>query len=123
MAVARNGVKIVEKALEKGFASKGAKVTFFTEKSDYKDFIRMFVISDFFRRKSDKERLGDIFSMLEENGAKDEIAKISLCIAMTNREYDREFGKYTWLGRLGDVYHEMKRKPRVARLSRAGSRS
>ena len=123
MAVARNGIEIVEKALEKGFASKGAKVFFFTEKSDYKDFIRMFVISDFFRSKSDKERLGEIFTMLEENGAKDAIAKISLCVAMTNREYDREFGKNTWLGRLGHVYHEMKRKPRVARLSRVRSRS
>jgi hypothetical protein len=46
--------------------------------------------------------------MLEENGAKDAIAKISLCVAMTNREYDREFGKDTRLGRLGDVYHEAK---------------
>jgi len=123
MAVARNGIKIVEKALEKGFASKGAKVSFFTEKSDYKDFIRMFVISDFFRSKTDKERLGEIFSMLEEYGAKDAIAKISLCVAMTTREYAREFGKYTWLGRLGDVYHDMKRKPRVGRLNRVHIRS
>ena len=114
--MAKNGIKIVEKALEKGFASKGD--FFFTEKSDYKDFIRMFVISDSFRRKTNKERLGEIFSVLEENGAKDAIAKISLCLAMTNREYEREFGKDTWLGRLGDVYHEMKRKPRLARLSR-----
>ena len=122
MALARNGIKIVEKALEKGFASKGAKVSFFTEKSDYKDFIRMFVISDFFRSKTDKERLGEIFSILEENGAKDAIAKISLCVAMTRREYDREFGKYTWLGRLGDV-HELKRKHKVGRLSRVHIRS
>jgi hypothetical protein len=118
MAVAKDGIKIVEEALKKGFASKGAKVFFFTEESDYKDFIRIFVISDFFRGKTDKERLGEIFSVLEENGAKDAIAKISLCVAMTNSEYNREFGKHTWLGRLGDVYHEMKRKPRVARLSR-----
>ncbi len=116
--MAKDAIKVVEKALEKGFASKGARVSFFTEKSDYKNFIRMFVISDFFRNKTDKERLGEIFSMLEENGAKGAIAKISLCIAMTNREYNREFGKYTWLGRLGEVYHEMKRKPRVSRLSR-----
>ncbi len=120
--MAKDGIKVVEKALEKGFASKGAKVYFFTEKSDYKDFIRMFVISDFFRSKSDKERLGEIFSILEENGAKDAIAKISLCVAMTNREYNREFGKYTWLGRVGDVYHDMKRKPRVSRLSRIRGR-
>ena len=119
----RNGIKIVENALKKGFDSKGANVSLFAEESDYKDFIRMFVISDFFRRKTNKERLGEIFSMLEENGAKEAIAKISLCVAMTNREYDREFGKYTWLGRVGDVYHEMKRKPRVARLSRVHRRS
>jgi len=123
MAVAGNGIKTVEKALKKGFAARGAKVFFFTEKSDYKDFIRMFVISDFFRRKSNKERLGKVFEILEENGAKDAIAKISLCVAMTKREYDREFGRHTWLGRLGDVYHEMKRKPRVARLSTVHSRS
>ena len=120
--MAKNGTKIVERALEKGFAARGAKVSFFTEKSDYKDFIRMFVISDFFRRKSDKERLGKVFEILEENGAKDEIAKISLCVAVTNREYNREFGKYTWLGRLGDVFHEMKRKPRLRRLSTIHSR-
>ncbi len=121
--MAKNGIRIVEKALKKGFDSKGAEVYFVTEKSGYKDFIRMFVVSDSFRRKTNKERLGEIFSMLEENGAKDAIAKISLCIAMTSREYNREFGEDTWLGRLGDVYHEMKRKPRVVRLSRVHSRS
>ncbi len=121
--MAKDGSKVVEKALERGFASKGAKVVFFTEKSDYKDFIRMFVISDFFRNKTDKERLGEVFSILEENGATDAIAKISLCVAMTKREYEREFGKHTWLGRVGEVYHEMKQKPRVARLSSVRSRA
>ena len=120
--MAKDGIKIVRVALEKGFASKGASVTVFTEKSDYKDFIRMFVISDFFRRKTNKDRLGEIFTMLEENGAKDAIAKISLCVAMTRREYNREFGKFTWLGRVGDVYHDMKRKPGLGRLSTARSR-
>ncbi len=120
--MAKNGIKYVEEALKKGFASKGAKGFFFTEKSDYKDFIRMFVISDLFRRKTEKERLGEIFDMLEENGAKDAIAKISLCIAMTRSEYEREFGKDTWFGRLGDVYHETKRKPTVQRLSSIHSR-
>ena len=121
--MAKDGIKAVEKALEKGFASKGAKVFFFTERSDYKNFIRIFVISDFFRGKTNKERLGEVFSMLEENGARDAIAKISLCVAMTNREYDREFGKYAWLGRVGEVYHDMKRKPRVSRLSSVRGRS
>jgi hypothetical protein len=115
--MARNGTNIVEKALEKGFASKGAKATVFTEKSDYKDFIRMFVISDSFRGKSSKERLAEIFEMLEENGAKSAITKISLCVTMTDREYEREFGKYTWLGRLGEIYHDMKPKPAIQRLS------
>jgi len=90
--MARDGIKIVERALERGFRSKGAKVWVFVEKSDYKDFIRMFVISDFFRRKREKDRLGVILSMLEENGAKDSIPKISLCVPMTKREYDKEFG-------------------------------
>jgi hypothetical protein len=121
--MAKDGIKIVEKALEKGFASKGAKVFFFTERSDYKDFIRMFVVSDFFRNKTGKERLGEVFSILDENGAKDAIAKISLCVAMTKREYVREFGKYTWLGRVGEVYHDMRRKPRVARLSSVRGRA
>lgn len=110
-------IKAVEEALEKGFASKGVRVYFVTEKSDYKDFIRMFVVSDFFRNKTDKERLGDVFSILEENGAKSAISKISLCVAMTRREYDREFGKYTWLGCVRDVYRDMKRKPRASRLA------
>lgn len=116
--MAKDGIiKTVEKALEKGFASKSAGVYFVTEKSDYKDFIRMFVVSDFFRNKTVKERLGEVFSILEENGAKSAISKISLCVAMTRREYDREFGKYTWLGRVRDVYRDMKRKPRVSRLA------
>ena len=123
IGMAKNGIKIVERALEKGFKSKGAEVSLVTEMSDYKDFIRMFVISDYFRGKTNKERLGEIFSMLEENGAKDAIAKISLCVAMTRREYDREFGEGTWLFGVGDNYRDMKQKPRVARLSRVHSRS
>lgn len=116
--MAKGGIiKAVGDALEKGFASKGARVYFVTEKSDYKDFIRMFVVSDFFRNKTDKERLGDVFSILEENGARNAISKISLCVAMTRREYDREFGKYTWLGCVRDVYRDMKRKPRISRLA------
>ena len=60
--MAKNGtINLVRKALEKGFAAKGTKVRLFTEKSDYKDFVRMFVISDYFRGKGDKERLGEFF--------------------------------------------------------------
>ena len=90
--MAKDGIKIVERALESGFRSKGAKVWILAEKSDYKDFIRMYVISDFFRRKREKDRLGEIFSMLEQNGAKETIPKISLCVPLTKREYDKEFG-------------------------------
>jgi hypothetical protein len=121
--MAKGIIKIVEKALNEGFASKGAKAVFSTEKSDYKDFVRMFVISDFFRYKTKKDRLGEIFSMLEENGAKDAIPKISLCITMTNREYKREFGPYNSLGPAGAVYSRTKAKPRVSRLSKARGRS
>jgi hypothetical protein len=90
--VAKNAIKAVEQALETGFRSRGARVWILAEKSDYKNFIRMYVISDFFRRKRTKDRLGEIFSILEENGAKDAIANISLCVPMTKREYDKEYG-------------------------------
>jgi len=90
--MARDGIKIVERALESGFRSKAAKVWIFAEKSDYKDFIRLFVISDFFRRKKEKDRLGEVLSMMEEYGAGDMVPKISLCVPLTKREYDKEFG-------------------------------
>ena len=90
--MAKDAIKIVELALETGFRSRGAKVWILAERSDYKDFIRMYVVSDFFRRKTMKARLGEIFSMLEDHGAKDEIMKISLVVPLTKREYDKEFG-------------------------------
>jgi len=123
MSVAKNGIRAVEVALEAGFSARGAKVRFFTERSDYKDFIRMFVVSNSFRGKSNKERLGEIFSTLEKFGAKKEIAKISLCVAMTEREYEREFGRGMFLGvELHKTYRQMKsrqshRSPKI--LSRA----
>jgi hypothetical protein len=116
--MARDGIKIVKEALEKGFTSKGAKVFSFAEKSDYKNFIRLFVISDFFRRKSEKERLGEVLSMLEENGAKSLITRISLCVVMTKREYEREFGRGVFLGvGLYKTAREIKARPKVQRLS------
>ena len=122
--MAKNGIKIVERALEKGFRSKGAEVRLFTEKSDYKDFIRMFVVSDFFRRKTEKERLGEIFSILEENGAKDSIVKISLCVAMTKREYEKEFGRDVFLGiDLHKTARELKVRPRLSKLALARARN
>jgi hypothetical protein len=96
--MARDAIKIVKDAVVKGFASKRAKMLCFVEKSDYKNFMRLYVISDFFRRKSEKERLGAVLEMLEENGAQSVMSRISLCVAMTKREYEREFGRGTFLG-------------------------
>jgi hypothetical protein len=119
--MAKDTVKKVEKALKKGFAAKGDVFFSFTEKSDYKDFVRMYVISDLFRGKNEKERLGEIFEMLETNGAAETISKISLCIAMTNREYEREFGKDVFLAVLGKAYRGMKSRPRLRRLAHSHS--
>jgi hypothetical protein len=117
--MAIDGIKIVERALEKGFSSKGAKLFYFrAEKSDYKNFIRMFVISDFFRGKSEKERLGEVLSMLEENGAREVMARISLCVVMTKREYEREFGRGVFLGvDLHKTARTMKSRSKVHRLT------
>jgi len=90
--LAKNGIKLVEQALETGFRSRSARAWVLAEKSDYKDFIRIYVVSDFFRRKRMKDRLGEVFSMLEDNGAKDIMVKISLCVPLTKRESDKEFG-------------------------------
>ena len=120
--MATKSITAVNRALETGFAKKGEKVVVWADKSDYKDFIRMYVVSDFFRDMSDKERLGEIYSMLESYGAKDLIGKISLCIAMTKREYDEEFGGDAWLGVLSKVYRGMKPRARLSRLARAHGR-
>ncbi|SRR6266566_784540 len=127
IVVAKDGIKIVERALESGFRSKGVRVWIFAEKSDYKDFIRMFVISDFFRGKREKDRLGEIFSMMEENGAKGAIAKISLCVPMTKREYDKEFGRGFLRGPflsvgLQKTGRAMKSRPKVHRLAQVQAR-
>jgi hypothetical protein len=123
MAKGEKVIKIVEKALKRGFASKGASADIFTEKSDYKDFVRLLVISDFFRGKSTKMRLHGVFSMLEENGAEAAIIKISLCVAMTRPEYKRGFGNYVWLGRAASVYGRARRKLRPSRRSGANRKS
>jgi hypothetical protein len=114
----RDGIKIVKEALEKGFTSKRAKVFSFAEKSDYKNFIRLFVISDFFRGKSEKERLGEVLSILDENGARSVMTRISLCVVMTKREYEREFGRGVFLGvGLHKTAREMKATPKLHRLT------
>jgi hypothetical protein len=116
--MARDGIKVIREALEKGFASKRAKMFAFAEKSDYKNFIRLFVISDSFRGKSEKERLGEVLSMLEENGARSVMTRISLCVVMTKREYEREFGRGVFLGvDLHKTAREMKSRPKLHRLS------
>ena len=116
--MARDGIKILKEALEKGFASKRAKFFSFAEKSDYKNFIRLFVISDFFRRKSEKERLGEVLSMLEENGARSIMTRLSLCVVMTTREYEREFGRGAFLGvDLHKTARTIKSRPKLHRLT------
>jgi len=116
--MAADGIKIVKEALEKGFASKRAKMFSFAEKSGYKNFIRLFVISDFFRGKNEKERLGEVLSMLEENGARGMVTKLSLCVVMTAREYEREFGRGVFLGvDLHKTARARKSRPKVHRLT------
>jgi hypothetical protein len=61
--------------------------------------------------------------MLESHGAKAVIRKISLCIAMTEREYDAEFGEGVWLGALSEVYRGTKPRPRLHRLAGAHGRN
>ncbi len=123
MARATNSINIVKRALERGFAEKSEEVVVWADKSDYKDFIRMYVVSDYFKSKSEKERLSAIYSMLESYGANDLIGKISLCIAMTKREYDKEFGEDVWLGVIDKVYRGMKPRPKLRRLVRAHGRT
>lgn len=121
--MAADAIKTVEKALSKAFAAKGAKVVVWADKSDYKDFIRMYVVSDYFRGMGEKDRLGEIYSALESYGAREAIRKISLCIAMTDREYEKEFGEGVWLGVIHKVYRGMKPRPRLHRLTKAHSRN
>ncbi len=99
-----NSITSVKRALRKGFAKRGEDVVVWANMSDYKDFIRMYVVSDYFRNMPEKERLGEIFSILESNGARAMVRKISLCIAMTKEEYDAEFGGDTWLDDLGESH-------------------
>ena len=123
--MAADTITVVREGLAKAFKKKGAKARVFAERSDYKDFVRLYVISDYFRRKSEKERLGEIFSMLESAGAKDALGKISLCVTMTNREYEREFGRGVWLGEgaLGGIHRGVKSKPGLPRPARIHARA
>ncbi len=121
--MATDAIKRVNNALEAGLAEKGEKVVVWADKSDYKDFFRMYVVSDYFKGMSEKERLGEIYSILESRGAKSLIRKISLCIAMTKREYNQEFGEGVWLGVLDKVYRGMNSRPRLRRLADAHGKS
>ena len=120
--MAANTIERVRRALAEAFESEKAKVEVWIEKSDYRDFIRMYVVSDYFRGISEKERLGEIYSMLEAKGIGDSIKKISLCIAMTKEEYDEEFGAGTWIGKVGEVWRETKPRPRLRRLAKTQPR-
>jgi len=121
--LATNSVETVKRALRDGFSRKGRKVVVWAERSDYRDFVRMYVVSDYFRGMSEKDRLGEIFSMLESFGAKAMIRKISLCIAMTEKEYNTEFGEGVWLGDLREVYRGTKPRPALHRLAKAQVRN
>lgn len=121
--MATSAIATVTKALQKGFSEKGAKVYVVAEKSDYKDFIRLYVVSDYFRGMGEKRRLDEVFSVLESFGAKRVIAKVSLCIAMTKREYERDFGAGTWIRISGETRRAIKSGPRTQRLAKAGSRN
>lgn len=121
--MAADSIKAVERALKNGFTEKGEEVVVRAYKSDYKDFIRMYVISDYFKGKSEKERLGAVHSTLESHGAKGLFSRISLCIAMTKREYDKEFGGDIWLGVIDNVDRGAKPRPRSHRLAKAHGRN
>ena len=109
--MAKDAIKLTEQALEIGFRSRSAKVWILAKKSDYKDYIRMYVVSDYFRRKRMKDRLGEVYSMLEDNGAKDVMGRISLCVPLTKREYYKEFGLGVLRGPLpGDGRQKTARK-------------
>jgi hypothetical protein len=62
--------------------------------------------------------------MLEENGAKDAITKISVCITLTKREYEKEFGRDVFLGvDLHKTAREMKSAPKMQKLALARARN
>jgi len=113
----------VKEALTRGFRAKGAEVEVWANKSDYKDFIRMYVVSDYFKGISDKERADTIYSVLEASAARDSVKKISLCIGMTRREYERDFGAGTWIRMPGETRRAIKSRPRTQRLAKVGSRN
>ena len=56
--------------------------------------------------------------MLEENGARNVMTRISLCVVMTKREYEREFGRGVFLGvDLHKTARTMKSRPKLHRLT------
>lgn len=110
----------MKNALNAAFAETDNDVAVWADKSDYKDFIRMYVVSDYFKRLPEKERLARIYSMLESHGAKSLIRKISLCIAMTESEYERDFGAGLWLGIEDRAHRPVNNRPKLHRV--AGTR-
>ena len=86
---------------------------------DYKDFIRMYVVSDYFKGMSEKERLGEIYSILERGGAGSLIHKISLCVAWTKREYE-EAGVFFSFD--PDRYRGLKPRPKSRQLAKTRTR-
>ena len=94
--MAADAIKTLNTALEAGFAEKGEKVVVWADKSDYKDFIRMYVVSDHFKDMSEKARLGEIYSVLESFGAKSLIRENIL----VHRDDETRVRPGIWRGRL-----------------------
>ena len=123
MATSSIDIDTIERALRAGFAKKDRRLGVFFFKSDYKDFIRMYVISDYFQGMSEKERLGEIFSVLKSHGANAQIQKISLCIPVTNEEYEADFGGDDWIVDLSESSQRTKPRPRSPHLAKAHNRN
>ncbi len=87
----------IERALQAGFRSRDAKVSVWANESDYKSLIRLYVVSDYFKGMPEKKRLDTVYAVLESGGARELVKKISLCIGITWREYDKDFGGGVWI--------------------------
>jgi len=123
LATSSIDIDTIDRALREGFAGKDKRLGVFFFKSDYKDFVRMYVISDYFRDMSEKERLAEILSALESHGANAQKHKISLCIPLTKEEYEADFGGDDWIGDSSRPSRGSKTLSRAHRLVRTRSRN
>ena len=126
--MANDAITTIETALRKGFAAKEAEVYAVAQKSDYKDFIRLYVVSDYFRGMAEKERLDAIYSMLQSFGAGSLIERISLCIGMTTKEHLEQFeggeeDGFVFVRDSVKLYRELKPQPKLRRLAESRNRA